>query len=116
MLLYERPGWTFHAKGVWITANDPDTTRRELIHDPTTIVSTIIGSGNYGARSEDLDVESNCIIVFNNAQSKTEPIQQSVANDWNNMCKHSTVSDDLDSRDDVDKLTTIVVQFMRKFL
>lgn len=116
VLLYERPGWTFHAKGVWITTNDPDTTRRELIHDPTTIVSTIIGSGNYGARSEDLDVESNCIIVFNNEQSKTVPIQQSVANDWNNMCKHSTVSDDLDSRDDVDKLTTIVVQFMRKFL
>lgn len=117
VLLYERPGWTFHAKGVWITAtaNDPDTTRRELIHDPTTIVSTIIGSGNYGARSEDLDVESNCIIVFNE-QSKTEPIQQSVANDWNNMCKHSAVSGDLDFRDDVDKLTTIVVQFMRKFL
>ncbi len=115
VLLYERPGWTFHTKGVWITANDPDTSRQELIHDPTTIVSTIIGSGNYGARSEDLDVESNCIIVFKE-QSKTEPIQRSVANDWNNMCEHSTVSNNFDFREDFNKLTTIVVQFMKKFL
>lgn len=115
VLLYERAGWTFHAKGVWITANDSDTSRRELIHDPTTIVSTIIGSGNYGARSEDLDVESNCIIVFNE-QNKTEPTQRSVANDWNNMCAHSTVSNNNDFKEDINKLTTIVVQFMKKFL
>lgn len=116
VLLYERPGWTFHAKGVWITANYSDTTsRREIIHDPTTIVCTIIGSGNYGARSEDLDVESNCIIVFNE-QSKTEPIQRSVADDWNSMCAHSTVSNNLDIKEDFNNLTTIVVQFMKKFL
>ncbi|KAK1741943.1 CDP-diacylglycerol--glycerol-3-phosphate 3-phosphatidyltransferase [Skeletonema marinoi] len=115
VLLYERQGWTFHAKGVWITANDTNTSRQELINDPTSVVSTIIGSGNYGARSEDLDVESNCVIVFNE-QSKGEPIQQSVANDWNNMCEHSTVTEDLDFRDDVNNLTNIVVQFMKKFL
>ncbi|EED91064.1 hypothetical protein THAPSDRAFT_262734, partial [Thalassiosira pseudonana CCMP1335] len=60
VLMYERLGWTFHAKGVWITAGDD---KRQAIGDP----DTIIGSGNYGARSEDLDVESNCIIVFNDS-------------------------------------------------
>lgn len=116
VLLYQRPGWTFHAKGVWITANDTDTSRRELIDDPASVVSTIIGSGNYGARSEDLDVESNCIVIFNESSTSSEPMKQSVASEWNNMCKHSTVPIDLDFREDVSKLTTVVVQFMKKFL
>jgi CDP-diacylglycerol--glycerol-3-phosphate 3-phosphatidyltransferase len=116
VLLYQRPGWTFHAKGVWLTANDTDTSRRELIDNPSSVVSTIIGSGNYGARSEDLDVESNCIVIFNESSTSSEPMKQSVASEWNNMCKHSTVPIDLDFREDVSKLTTVVVQFMKKFL
>ena len=115
ILLYERPGWTFHAKGVWITANDTDTSRRELIDDSASVVSTIIGSGNYGVRSEDLDVESNCIIVFNE-QRKSKSIQQYVANEWNSMCEQSMEPGEHDFGDDVNKLTTIVVQFMKKFL
>jgi CDP-diacylglycerol--glycerol-3-phosphate 3-phosphatidyltransferase len=115
VLLFERPGWTFHAKGVWI-GESTITPRPELIDDPASVVSTVIGSGNYGARSEDLDVESNCIIVFNNESNATKSIQQSVANEWNNMCKFSTESANLTFTDDVSKLTKVVVQFMKKFL
>ena len=115
VLLYERSGWTFHAKGVWLAASDADAPRRELIHDSTSIISAIIGSGNYGSRSEDLDVESNCILVFND-RSKNEKVKESVANEWNDMCKHSTTPVNLEVRGDVNSLTTVVVQFMKKFL
>lgn len=116
VLLYERPGWTFHAKGVWISESNT-TPRPELIDDSASVVSTVIGSGNYGARSEDLDVESNCIIVFNDESNVTKTIQQSVATEWNNMCKFCTESDNPTFVDDANKLTkTVVVQFMKKFL
>ena len=115
VLLYERPGWTFHAKGVWIDESTI-TPRPELIDDSASVVSTVIGSGNYGARSEDLDVESNCIIVFNDESNATKTIQQSVATEWNNMCKFSTESANLTFTDDVSKLTNVVVQVMKKFL
>jgi CDP-diacylglycerol--glycerol-3-phosphate 3-phosphatidyltransferase len=115
VLLYERTGWTFHAKGVWISESNT-TPRPELIDDSASVVSTVIGSGNYGARSEDLDVESNCIIVFNDESNATKTIQQTVATEWNNMCKFSTESDNPTFTDDVSKLTNVVVQFMKKFL
>jgi CDP-diacylglycerol---glycerol-3-phosphate 3-phosphatidyltransferase len=44
---YERgDGWTFHAKGMWLTS--PGETRPTL---------TLIGSGNMGRRSQELDTE-----------------------------------------------------------
>lgn len=114
VLLYERPGWTFHAKGVWITVNDAKTTRRELIDDPASVVSTIIGSGNYGSRSEDLDVESNCIIVFNGSNESIST-QQSVANEWNEMCLYGTEPTNTIVGDNGSMITKIVVQVMKKF-
>jgi len=37
MMEYERPGWTFHSKGIWAERKD-----RKL-------AATVIGSSNYGA-------------------------------------------------------------------
>ena len=97
ILMYERAGWTFHAKGLWITVDEPETTgspmQRALIQNPSSLVSTVIGSGNYGARSEDLDVESNLVIVFNGADSSIENessfLIKRLTEEWNDMCKHS---------------------------
>ena len=79
ILLYERRGWTFHAKGIWITAHDngdgdgdgdvdraaPPPRRRhldprhhcpEIIGDPSSLLATIIGSSNFGSRSKNSEL------------------------------------------------------------
>lgn len=45
-------GWTYHAKGIWITP--PNCT------DP---VLTLIGSSNFTRRSHRLDLESTCVVI-----------------------------------------------------
>jgi phosphatidylserine/phosphatidylglycerophosphate/cardiolipin synthase-like enzyme len=124
VLMYERLGWTFHAKGVWITAGDDKRQAigdPELIHISSSLVSTIIGSGNYGARSEDLDVESNCIIVFNDSttdekEKKECRVKQSVATEWNEMCESSTDLSDISSKKDGGKLKRFALELMKRFL
>jgi len=72
-LYYERDGWTFHAKGLWITENDK-------------LLAAIVGSGNYGARSEVMDVESNTILVFPSQKSE---LQTRLQGEWNSMCQYA---------------------------
>ena len=81
--------FSFHAKGIWITAVDDDGDdgddddvdrlappprrrhldhrhhRPEIIGDQLLLLATVIGSSNFGSRSEKLDLESNCILIFN---------------------------------------------------
>jgi CDP-diacylglycerol---glycerol-3-phosphate 3-phosphatidyltransferase len=45
-------GWTYHAKGIWITP--PNSTQPIL---------TLIGSSNFTRRSDRLDLESTCIVI-----------------------------------------------------
>jgi CDP-diacylglycerol--glycerol-3-phosphate 3-phosphatidyltransferase len=52
-------GWTYHAKGVWVTLpgeNDPSI--------------TLVGSSNYTKRSYSLDLEMNAMIVTEDEQLK----------------------------------------------
>jgi CDP-diacylglycerol--glycerol-3-phosphate 3-phosphatidyltransferase len=46
---YARPGWTFHAKGVWLLHQATANGQHEML--------TLIGSPNYGVRSSSLDLE-----------------------------------------------------------
>lgn len=94
VFLYEREGWTYHAKGVWVTANDVRSHHHtEMIQAPSSLLATIIGSSNYGARSEDLDVESNCIIIFKDDSSIDDDsgcnMKHNTAAEWNDMCRSS---------------------------
>ena len=127
VLLYERPGWTFHAKGVWITADDGDEGGsqhdKELINNPSSLLGTIVGSGNYGARSEDLDVESNCIIVFNssncdaNETKGRHTLKENVAAEWNNMCDESNEITDVKMTENKDnRFMSIVLDSIKRFL
>eukprot|EP01133_Synstelium_polycarpum_P000453 gene453-541_t len=52
---YIRPKWSYHAKGLWITAQDK-----------TLPSVTLIGSPNFGSRSVEKDLEAQMIIMTEN--------------------------------------------------
>lgn len=55
----EEGGWTYHAKGLWITfPSSPTPPAKE--EDPSL---TVVGSSNYTKRSYELDLEANVIIA-----------------------------------------------------
>lgn len=61
----EEGGWTYHAKGLWITfpsSHSPGAppTPPEKGEDPSL---TVVGSSNYTKRSYELDLEANVIIA-----------------------------------------------------
>jgi len=72
---YERDGWTFHAKGLWVMQGE------------TTLVAAMVGSGNYGYRSYVRDVESNVLLVFPKTSSE---LQSMLSEEWNNMTSEHT--------------------------
>jgi len=123
VLLYERAGWTFHTKGLWLTSSthskDSQNEQHHLerINDSSSLQATIVGSGNYGARSEDLDVESNCILIFNNDSTNAKDVKKSLAKEWNNMCDSSTELKDTNTNHvDNKKVMQVVLGFMKRFL
>jgi CDP-diacylglycerol--glycerol-3-phosphate 3-phosphatidyltransferase len=54
---YKRPGWTYHAKGLWI--------RKSKEKLP---FFTMIGSPNFGQRSSERDLEAQAVVVTENEQ------------------------------------------------
>lgn len=65
---YTRPGWIWHAKGVWISSESGDKGKI-----PGMI--TIIGSSNHGKRSFDRDLESD-LLLFTSDKNLKSSIQQ----------------------------------------
>jgi phosphatidylserine/phosphatidylglycerophosphate/cardiolipin synthase-like enzyme len=150
ILLYERRGWTFHAKGIWITADsddgvdggnddyvdrsappprrrrlDPRHHRPEIIADPSSLLATVIGSSNYGSRSENLDLESNCILVFNDDSLMAagggggcgSSVKESVAAEWNELCRPSRVLRDVgDDEYGGNRVMRVVLKIMKRYL
>ena len=62
-------GWTYHAKGLWISLpTTPQTSSAEMDppaqQDPSI---TVIGSSNYTKRSYELDLEANVVIATSDA-------------------------------------------------
>ena len=102
ILLYERDGFTFHAKGIWLTSGDSGFTFEHSptntsphnckIHAPeSNLLATIFGSSNFGSRSEALDYESNCIVVINPSShgENATKAKNELAVDWNSMLDYS---------------------------
>jgi CDP-diacylglycerol--glycerol-3-phosphate 3-phosphatidyltransferase len=61
----EEGGWTYHAKGLWVTfpsssSRTSEPTVPEADEDPSL---TVVGSSNYTKRSYELDLEANVIIA-----------------------------------------------------
>ena len=54
----EKDGWSYHAKGLWVTLPDKNSTEKE--EGPSI---TVIGSSNYTKRSHTLDLEANALVL-----------------------------------------------------
>ena len=78
MIEYRRPGWTFHGKGLWVTeAGRPGPSL------------TMVGSPNFGYRSEKRDLESQLVIVTEN-----EDLQQRLGEEHRHLYSHSEAVED----------------------
>mmetsp|Transcript_122 Transcript_122/g.113 ORF Transcript_122/g.113 Transcript_122/m.113 type:complete len:656 (-) Transcript_122:89-2056(-) len=135
LLLYKRDGWTFHSKGIWLTSGNLgnretfDNTQQSTantcisnsyIHNPDTdLIATVIGSSNFGSRSEVLDFESNCILIMNpNCNNSSRKVI--FADEWNSMLDHTVELGDKDYPDDDEKtidryLQNVLIKVARKF-
>jgi CDP-diacylglycerol--glycerol-3-phosphate 3-phosphatidyltransferase len=72
---WERPGWTFHSKGLWLQQE------KEL-------AAAVIGSSNFGGRSFVRDMESNLIMVFSPSSRESE-ISRLLQHEWQELMHHS---------------------------
>ncbi|KAI4135025.1 MAG: hypothetical protein LQ347_001029 [Umbilicaria vellea] len=54
-------GWTYHAKGLWVTLPAPNGTITSTDNPGPSI--TLVGSSNYTQRSYSLDLETNALVV-----------------------------------------------------
>lgn len=72
---YQRLGWTFHAKGIWLT--EPGSEQFQL---NSRIRAVVHGSGNYGYRSTYRDVESNVILIMG---PEKNVLEERFRNEWN---------------------------------
>lgn len=62
----EPDGWTYHAKGIWISLGRKDR------HVKSEVDISVIGSSNYTKRSYCLDLEAGVIILTNNLNLKKQ--------------------------------------------
>jgi CDP-diacylglycerol--glycerol-3-phosphate 3-phosphatidyltransferase len=53
-------GWTYHAKGLWISLPPPASAAGAATQDPSI---TVVGSSNYTKRAYELDLEANVVIA-----------------------------------------------------
>ena len=107
--LYDRPGWTYHAKGFWL-----------YDHDNMLPSVMSIGSPNYGHRSTFKDLESECILITQN-----HDLQKRMQTELEALFKFSTSLGtdrlDLEGRNampdhEIAKWVPIVLPFIRTML
>jgi len=100
LFFWERPDWTFHAKGVWLKEEidmptDPDTENNGGT-DNSEVAAVVVGSSNFGYRSFYRDMESNLLLVFPPGSSSSSPndknkcdIARSFGEEWKNLLASS---------------------------
>lgn len=96
---YEKPGWTYHAKGLWYYL--PGSFTPDL---------TLIGSSNFGERSVNRDLESQiCLVTVN------DELRRQMQREYVNLKRYcSPAEQELQSRN-VPKWVKTVVVFFKKF-
>lgn len=87
VLHYERPKWTFHAKGMWFCDGPSPPS-------PETLKTVVVGSGNYGSRSENLDMESNCVLQFGSVEGgaagdASAAVKRTLFDDWKGLREYA---------------------------
>ena len=84
---YTREDWTYHAKGLWLSSLLPGTTteRGARFAAEEDVVCVTHGSGNFGERSQCLDMESNLYLVL----PVDSPLIEQHKEEWDTMCDHA---------------------------
>ncbi|KAF1915469.1 hypothetical protein BDU57DRAFT_588316 [Ampelomyces quisqualis] len=59
----EKNGWTYHAKGLWLTLPSSTPSTPLAQHPPQHPSLTVVGSSNYTTRSYELDLEANVVVA-----------------------------------------------------
>ncbi|ORX53999.1 hypothetical protein DM01DRAFT_1335850 [Hesseltinella vesiculosa] len=72
---YNRPGWTYHAKGLWA-----------YLRDQSLPSLTMIGSPNFGHRSSHRDLEAQSVIVTSNTS-----LQEALHKEVEQLHEYSTI-------------------------
>jgi CDP-diacylglycerol--glycerol-3-phosphate 3-phosphatidyltransferase len=130
---YQRESWTFHAKGLWLTTtaetvpesttttsktNVPTLTKSQLrIPETDELLVVSHGSGNYGYRSEQRDMESNLLLVFpspTDGQESNNPWAQQHIDEWNEFVP-SAVPACLEDTDRLPKPVQWVLPYIKSF-
>ena len=97
LFFWERPDWTFHAKGIWLKeeAGMPQGSNTEK-NDNSEVAAVVVGSSNFGYRSFYRDMESNLLLVFPPGSSNSSPneasngdIASSFGEEWNTLIASS---------------------------
>ncbi|CAO0799778.1 unnamed protein product [Mucor circinelloides] len=73
---YKRPGWTYHAKGLWVNLGVDDAL-------PS---ATMIGSPNFGQRSSERDLEAQALVI-----TKNENLRRALHKEVDLLHQHSEV-------------------------
>lgn len=77
LLEYERPGWSYHAKGLWYYLPESDLPNL-----------TLIGSSNFGERSVNRDLETQICLVTNN-----KPLQERLQAECNHLYDRASIAE-----------------------
>ena len=95
LFFWERPDWTFHAKGIWLTEEENDTESNGG-NDNGKVAAVVVGSSNFGYRSFYRDMESNLLLVFPPGSTYLSPndgsnndIASSFGDEWKNLLASS---------------------------
>jgi CDP-diacylglycerol--glycerol-3-phosphate 3-phosphatidyltransferase len=87
----EPGGWTYHAKGLWVTLPQQRDAANELVEEPGPSV-TLVGSSNYTKRSYSLDLEIGAMIVTDDESLKKKLKEET---EWLQKDAQVTTQDDL---------------------
>ena len=96
LFFWERPDWTFHAKGIWLKEEIDESEETTYGDKSSEVAAVVVGSSNYGYRSFYRDMESNLLLVFppgssNSTQDETNnsAIASSFGEEWKNLIASS---------------------------
>uniref|UniRef100_A0A1D1ZQS1 CDP-diacylglycerol--glycerol-3-phosphate 3-phosphatidyltransferase n=1 Tax=Auxenochlorella protothecoides TaxID=3075 RepID=A0A1D1ZQS1_AUXPR len=89
LLEYARPGWQFHAKGLWYGPSAPSAAGqaargRAAAERPLPPCFTAVGSSNYGARSQRRDLEAQFLVVTRNPR-----LRAAMEREWAGLEAHA---------------------------
>ncbi|SCU90834.1 LAME_0E10198g1_1 [Lachancea meyersii CBS 8951] len=95
-------GWSYHAKGIWLSENDPTDSRPAV---------TIVGSSNYTRRAYSADLESNVVIV-----TKDSDLKDAMQDEVNRLIANTKVITTQNFEEEHDRQVSLGVRVATKII